>query len=476
MSVFQLSNTVNKNKLFLVGKSQIEKRLDPFYYIPELLELEEKVTKSKPHTLLHYAKSVSSGATPKTSESEKYYTDKENGIPFLRVQNLSPTGKLNYNNPKFINEETHNGMLARSKVKGGDLLIKITGVGRMAVSSVAPEDFEGNVNQHMVVMKTDSPETSRVLAAYLNSDIGEKLASRRATGGTRPALDYPALLSIPVIYDNRILDITKAAVKKKEAKEQQAKDLLVSIDTYLLGKLGIKFSKHENGLDSRMFTTYFSKISGSRFDPKYIYKMGRLSQQRMNYPLVELKHLLATPPQYGANEEAINGVPEVDYRYIRITDINDWGTLKEDSFKTAPIVEEKYVLKHNDIIIARSGATVGKSFIYKSEYGKALFAGYMIRFEINPSQANPDYIFEILNCSLFKLWIDAIQRPAGQPNINAEEYKTFNIPTPPLEKQNEIADHIRQIRDKAKQLQQEGDNELTKASREVETLILNHER
>lgn len=88
-------------------------------------------------------------------------------------------------------------MLKRSQVSACDLLVKITGVGRMAVASIAPKGFEGNINQYVCVIKTGSKEVSETLAAFLNSDIDEKLASRRSTGGTRPALDYPAYFLFP---------------------------------------------------------------------------------------------------------------------------------------------------------------------------------------------------------------------------------------------------------------------------------------
>src|SRR5690606_18110411 len=123
------SEKLNKNRVFILQKSEMEKRFDPFFYVPDLVELEKKVLTKK----------------PKTTESEKYYAEKENGIPFLRVENLSPTGILEFDDCKYINEETHNGMLKRSQVSAGDLLVKITGVGRMAVASVAPEGFEGNI-------------------------------------------------------------------------------------------------------------------------------------------------------------------------------------------------------------------------------------------------------------------------------------------------------------------------------------------
>ncbi|AHB99221.1 hypothetical protein [Francisella orientalis] len=121
---------------------------------------------------------------------------------------------------KYINQETHQGLLKRSQVAEGDLLIKITGVGRMAVASIAPEGFVGNINQHIVVIKTSDKKLSEGIAAYLNTDIGEKLASKRATGGTRPALDYKALLSIPILLDSKILALSKKAYQQKQQKEQ----------------------------------------------------------------------------------------------------------------------------------------------------------------------------------------------------------------------------------------------------------------
>ena len=70
------------------------------------------------------------------------------------------------------------------------------------------------------------------------------------------------------------------------------------------------------------------------------------------------------------------------------------------------------------------------------------------------------------------MWVSAIQRAAVQSNINSEEYKNLPIVLPPLEKQNEIAEHITKIREKAKKLQEEAKTELEQAKMEVEKMIL----
>ena len=174
-------------------------RIDPFFHIPYLVKLDNLFISAAGALLRHYANSYASGATPSKDESDIHYTTSDKGIPFIRVQNLSITGELQLTDLVYITEDTHNGLLKRSKVFEGNLLVKITGVGRMALASVAPDGFEGNINQHVVVIRTGSKEVSRWLATFINLNSVEKIASKRATGGTRPALDYPALFSLPIV-------------------------------------------------------------------------------------------------------------------------------------------------------------------------------------------------------------------------------------------------------------------------------------
>ena len=469
---FQLSPNVNENKIFLTSFNSLEGRLDPFYYIPNLVQLERKIKSKTKNRLRDFSVSHSSGATPSKSD-DSYYSDAENGIPFVRVQNLSVTGQLDQSDLVYISKATHNGLLKRSQVKEHDLLVKITGVGRMAIASVAPDKFEGNINQHIVVIRTSSKEISENLAAFLNLDSIEKLASKRATGGTRPALDYPALFSIPVISNRKIYEKIQAAIEIKKQKEGEAQQSLNSIDDYLLAELGIDLSKvEENTLQDRIFYRNLSNISGGRFDPELaLYNQEIFSS---NFETKQLKQLLLISPQYGANEPGITRLNPNIPRYIRITDIDEMGDLIEGLGVTANLIEEQYILNTNDLLIARSGNTVGKSYLHKSESVnyQCFYAGYMIRFIIDSDKALPDYIFYYLQSKPYKQWVKAVQRITGQPNINAEEYKSLLIPIPPLKKQLEIVDRITAIRNQAKQLRKEAEAELEQAKQEVEAMIL----
>ena len=477
---YTLSPSLNPAKVFILQKSELEKRLDPFYYIPELLELEKKVLAKTPKKLRHYIKSIASGATPKTTESEKYYTEKENGIPFLRVQNLSPTGILEFDDCKYINEETHTGMLKRSQVSAGDLLVKITGVGRMAVASVVPEGFNGNINQHVCIIKTGSKEISETLAAFLNSDIGEKLASRRSTGGTRPALDYPALLSIPIIEDKRILQITAKAMDQKQQNEAEAEKLLAGIDEYLLKELGIILPEPpENTLENRIYKTSIRQMSSSRFDPYYhqVYFIGvEQSIKTSNFKSDILQNQLSfiesgNRPKGGATRDG-EGILSLGGEYV-----NNYCEVEVRTAKYIPLEFHQNILstetKLNDILFVKDGATSGKvGMISNDEYVGQNINEHV--FLLRPTiSVNAFYLVNYLNSRFAQILVKKLIAGATVTGITKDALKSLPIPIPPLSKQKEIADHITIIRQQARQLKEKTKEALARASREIENILLN---
>lgn len=483
MSSFTISPTLNKSRVFILQKSELEKRFDPFFYVPELLELEKKVLSKKPKKLRDYVKGLASGATPKTTESEKYYAEKENGIPFLRVQNLSPTGVLEFDDCKYINEETHNGMLKRSQVSAGDLLVKITGVGRMAVASVAPEGFVGNINQHVCVIKTGSKEISETLAAYLNSDIGEKLASRRSTGGTRPALDYPALLSIPIIEDKRILEITEKVIAQKQKNEAEADKLLSKIDEYLLSELKITLpDKSANKLKDRIFLTSLYKITQQRFDPTY---------HRTNYE-VFINSIKSSPFKSHKLKDIVNYLdyglmPTQDYAFteeegtpmIRVTNIMKDGYINMDKVEyikfDTPRLKDKLV-QENDILMVQCGNTTGKCAMVPKEFVGYTFGSFSFGIRAKKELVDQYYLFYLLNSQIVQEQLNrSITITSVRPNTSKPEVENFLIPVPPLNKQKEIAEHITGIRQQAQQLKDKTTELLKKASEEIEEILIGKE-
>ena len=152
-------------------------------------------------------------------------------------------------------------------------------------------------------------------------------------------------------------------------------------------------------------------------------------------------------PQYGANVSAKDGNPDTDYRYIRITDIDDFGNLKDD-WQTAEVIEEKYILEDGDFLFARSGATAGKTFMYKKSDGKAIYAGYLIRFRPKKDIVSPKYLALITKSSNYQKWAEETRGGTAQPNINAQQFSEYIIPVPSMSFQNEITNEVETYEEK----------------------------
>lgn len=150
-----------------------------------------------------------------------------------------------------------------------------------------------------------------------------------------------------------------------------------------------------------------------------------------------------------------------DTKYIRITDYGEDGIEPNHEFVTAEFVDEKYLLKDEDILFARSGATAGKTFIYTKDLGKAIFAGYCIRFRFDKQLALPKYVYFYTKTERYAAWVNSMQRPAAQPNINKEEYKSFVIPLPDLDTQHALVAEMEAARATRQSKLAEAENLLT---------------
>ena len=466
---YRVPQHIDSNKIFIVNRSEIEGRLEPGFYRPSLASLERQIRSIASHRLRDYALSLAGGATPKKTEAEAFYTDAANGIPFLRVQNLQTNGELSLDSCIFINKETHDGLLARSQVSGGDLLVKITGVGRMAIASVAPVGFVGNTNQHMVVIKTGSLAKSKYLARFLNLDIIEKIASRHSTGGTRPALDYPSLKNLPIIEGIDILPIDNA-IKLSKDKDLEAQQLLDSIDTYLLDELGITLPEVHNELKDRIFLMNRSELEG-RFDPT-VYKDGvkLISPKWDNVKLSKVALVNPSGAYKGqAVDTPISFVPMevVDETFSEITTKGETTIAQSSGFTK---------FREGDLLWAKITPCMqnGKSAIARN-LTNGLGCGSTEFFVLRPKnqRLSIEYLHVILHMKCVRdtamLYFGG---SAGQQRVPASFLENFNIPLPPIEKQVEIANHVYELRQQAKGLQEEGMRILEEAKLEVEQMIL----
>jgi len=143
-----------------------------------------------------------------------------------------------------------------------------------------------------------------------------------------------------------------------------------------------------------------------------------------------LGKLLMKSPDYGVNAAAVP-FNELLPKYLRITDISDEGTYlsgKKVSVDLEP-TDEIY-LDEGDIVLARTGASVGKSYRYRKEDGRLVFAGFLIRVKPNPKRLVSTYLSNFLTTEQYWKWVVATSARSGQPGINSVEYSSLAIPLP----------------------------------------------
>ena len=140
---------------------------------------------------------------------------------------------------------------------------------------------------------------------------------------------------------------------------------------------------------------------------------------------------------YGLNAPAkeFDGVN----KYIRITDIDEssGAYMTDDIVSPNGILTNDFIVKDNDILLARTGASTGKSYLYNPHDGKLYFAGFLIRFNVN--LANPYFVYSNLHTRNYWKWVNIMSARSGQPGINSQEYSSYKLNVPPREEQDRIA-------------------------------------
>ncbi len=132
------------------------------------------------------------------------------------------------------------------------------------------------------------------------------------------------------------------------------------------------------------------------------------------------------------------------YTYLRITDINDDGTLNMSDLKS--VSDEKaadYLLKPNDIVFARTGASTGRNYFYDGTDGEFVFAGFLIKFSLDPKKVNPRYIKYHCISKGYRNWVAAVSTGSTRGNINAQTLSSMPVSLP----DRAIQDRIVQVLD-----------------------------
>ena len=153
---------------------------------------------------------------------------------------------------------------------------------------------------------------------------------------------------------------------------------------------------------------------------------------------------VATGFDYGMNAAA--GAFDGLNKYIRITDIDEESRCYIDENPVSPKgeLDDKYLVRENDILFARTGASTGKTYLYKKSDGKLYFAGFLIRISVNCDN-NSNFVYNATLTDRYNRWVRLTSMRSGQPGINSQEYSSYETYYPLLPEQNKITSFLKKL-------------------------------
>ena len=313
------------------------------------------------------------------------------------------------------------------EVKKGDFIFCLFDV-EETPRTVGLSDFDGMITGAYTVF-TASEGTDRKYLYYFYLNLDEKKRLKFLYRGLRNTIPKDSFFTFkttfPPIEEQQtianFLDDKTAKIDQTIAIKQKEIELLKERRQILIQKAVTK------GLDDTV------KLKDSGVD-----WIGEIPE---HWEVRKLKYCLSSKLKYGANESGVDYDLELP-RYVRITDFGFDGKLSEDKKLSLTWQQGKdYLLKDGDILFARSGATVGKSYQFKTSMSfekHYSFAGYLIKAEANEEIILSDYLYLYTNSNLFDNWKSAIFNKATIENIGADKYSTLSVVVPPVKEQEEI--------------------------------------
>ncbi len=194
------------------------------------------------------------------------------------------------------------------------------------------------------------------------------------------------------------------------------------------------------------------------------YKKTKFGIFPCDWATIRIGDVSITNGKYGINAPACEQTGNLP-KYLRITDIDENGRYSDNGAFVDDKDSINYLLKKNDIVFARTGASVGKSYLYNENDGVLAYAGFLIKFSIDPNKCNPYLLKANCTTTIYDKWVSIMSARSGQPGINAEEYASYAFVAPKsVTEQKKIAEVLMKW-DEAIELYQQQIEKLSKLKR-----------
>jgi len=345
--------------------------------------------------------------------------------PYLITGTDFSNGQINFATAVHI--ENHRWEEAKHiQIKNGDLLITKDGtVGKVAI--VTNLNDKASLNSGVLKIQPKPEIYTKFLYYVLISEEFWLWFNYTNSGASTILHLYQNVFdefSYAIPLDIRQQKFIANYLDKQTSKFDQAQKLLKDeIERLRAYKKSLIYETVTKGLDKNV-----------QFKDSGVDWIGEIP---VGWEVSKLKFLSEGKLQYGANVEGVDFDKKLP-RYIRITDITGDNKLKEKGKQSLPRdIATPYLLQKGDILFARSGATVGKTFLFESEESAA-FAGYLIKFTPNQEKVDSKFVFYMTLGYGYENWKNSIFSQATIQNIGADKYGELKIAMPSLVEQLDI--------------------------------------
>lgn len=452
---------------FTVYADVLVGRIDPHFYKPEFGKLNNNLSKLK-HKRLGEVIEFSSD----TWNQKDFF---ENEFPYIEISEIdTSTGEIK--NIIYYNKRNAPSR-AKMILRENDIIVSKTRPHRGAIASIdkTKDGFIASTG-FAILRKLKFELNKKYLLLFLRTQLSLKQMLRRSSGGNYPAITSNELkkILIPIPdkqVQNKIVQLMDKAYSQKKEKESKAKRLIDSINDYILGELGIKLPELKDkmtyvisseGLESKRLDAYY-------YQPKFedVEKAIEIGK----YEVKELSKLISFIPGYAFSSSDYvkeDGVKLLTIKNIKEDKIDLSGAtlLPIDFYNNY----KKFHIKKEDIVIAMTGATIGKSYIF--DYEDKVLLNQRVGIIRTNKELDNYFLLSFMKNILFRQKIIRNSCGGAQPNISEYEITSIKIPFPPITIQNKMAKEVKKRMQKAEQLQKEAKVELEKAKKEVERIIL----
>jgi len=452
---------------FKVYANEIEGRIDPNPYHPVRLNAIKKVKTSKYQLL----------PLREVAEFKKQLvTLKSSDLVYVGLENIeSNTGVYI---PSAEEKESFGTAL---KFEKGDVLFPKL---RPYLNKVYLAEFDGVCSTEFHVLKAIKCN-NMYLFCFLNSQLIVNQTYYLMTGNTLPRLqtEEVEILLIPIPpfeIQKKIVDLIKEAYAHKKSKQAEAKQLLDSIDDYVLDELGIKLPELK---DKMVYVVNSEEVQNKRVDTFYYqpkFEEVEKAIKKGKYNIKPLNKVVDFIPGYAfkSSDYVNSGIIPL----LRIQNITDWGiNFDSNIFLPNEYLEKykKFKLLDRDILISMTGAKEGAGSVGKVAINEKKRVGLVnqrvgiLRVRLN--EIKDYYLYSYLKTKIFRILLIRNSVISVQVNASEDDILKILIPIPPLEIQSRIAGEVKTRMQKAKQLQEEAKNILEEAKEKIERIILGEE-